>query len=551
MPPKLYDFQQEAASAVAESFKGSASALVVAPTGCGKTQIGCAVASDRNRAGRIMWVAHREELINQAAERLRQFCPGRKVGIEMAEQSTHTGLFKAEDIVVATFQTLMSNGRIDKFKPKDFGLLVQDEAHRATCDSMRSIAKHFNQAKLLGLTATPNRTDEVALGEVFETVAFAWDYHDAREKGWLVPVKTKGVVIEALDLSQVRIRGGDYVEADLIKALAKRDDILYQCALAIRHLEKAKTLIFCSGGDHAESLSSILAAEGLTSAVVTGGTPKEDRRDILKKFEAGEIDCLCNCAVLTEGYDCPSIQRIVMARPTTSDLLYRQMLGRGCRVLPGVLAGHEFAEPDERIAAIAASDKPSVEIIDLVPRQSQFQPITAVTALAGQALDEEAEAAAKITQQSPEAMEIDEALAAARQQIAMQEREARVEMERLARAQIKLSGQVRFTTLPDYEKLLSVKKRREPGWFRGKRITPGQMRVLDKAGIPYQPSETTLHQASQIIDRLVIRRNQGLATPKQLKWINKKNAIPLGDDLDTITFEKASEILDSIFGNRK
>ena len=174
-PPKLYDFQQTAAKAVAESFRDSASTLVVAPTGCGKTQIGCSVVADRNRPGRVMWVAHREELINQAAERLRQFCPGRSVGIEMAEQSTHTGLFDAEDIVVATFQTLMSGDRIQKFKPMDFGLLVIDEAHRSTARSYQTIKDHFDRSKLLGLTATPNRTDETALGEVFETVSFAWD----------------------------------------------------------------------------------------------------------------------------------------------------------------------------------------------------------------------------------------------------------------------------------------------------------------------------------------------------------------------------------------
>jgi type I site-specific restriction endonuclease len=240
-----------------------------------------------------------------------------------------------------------------------------------------------------------------------------------------------------------------------------------------------------------------------------------------------------------------------MARPTTSDLLYRQMLGRGCRVLPGVLEGHEFGEPEERIEAIAQSGKPSVEIIDLVPCQAKCKPINALTALAGQALDEEVDAAAKIIDRSPEAMEIDEALAAARQEIARQQREDQLAQEQLTRSQIKVTGSVRFKTLPDYEKLLDVKKRREPGWFRGRRITPAQMKVLDKAGVPYTPEETSLHRASQIIDGLIERRKKQLATPKQMKWINEKNAVPFGDTLETITFEKAKEILNDLFGKRK
>jgi superfamily II DNA or RNA helicase len=544
---KLYDFQAEAVESVAHQFEAADSTLVVAPTGCGKTQIGAAVARDTT-LGRVMWVAHREELINQAAERLAQFCPSKRVGIEMAEQRTGEGLFLGEDIVVATFQTLMSNGRMDKFRPQDFSLLVIDEAHRSTARSYLEIKDHFHQSKLLGLTATPNRTDESALGEVFESVAFAWDYRDAREQGWLVPVTTKGVVIESLDLTRVRVRGGDYVESDLIKAMGDRDRVLYECALAIRNLKPAKTLIFCSGVQHAEDLSNILKEEGLDSEVVTGGTPKEERRDILKKFDTGSAVYLCNCAVLTEGYDCPSIERIVMARPTTSDLLYRQMLGRGCRVLPGVLTGREHGDPDDRIRAIAASSKPNVEIIDLVPRNAKFKPITAVTALAGTALDEEAEAAELLVQDpAAEAMEIDAALEAARQQLSAQAMENRRNLDQITRGQIKFTGEVRFETVIDYENALDVSREREPGWYRGKRITPNQVRVLERAGVPFDPTTTTLHQASQIIDRLIARRKALLATPKQMLWMQKKNAVPEGWKVNQITFADAKIILDEAF----
>lgn len=549
--PALYDFQQDAVDAVAAEFKAVSSTLVVAPTGCGKTQIGAAVVAATRP--RIMWIAHREELIYQAYERLEEFCPSRSVGIEMADQKTSDSIHSAADIVVATFQTLMSGTRLDKFRPGQFGLLVIDECHRSVAASYRTIAEHFLQdpdCKLLGLTATPNRTDEAALGEVFKSVAFSWDYHEARDAGWLVPVRTKSVVIESLDLSEVAQRGGDYVESQLIHAMAKRDKTLYECALAIKTLPPAKTLIFCSGVDHAIALSDILRQDGMPAEVIHGRTPRDERHEILDQFEKNAVGYLANCAVLTEGYDCPSIERIVMARPTTSDLLYRQMLGRGCRVLPGVLSGLEHGNSEDRINAIAASAKTHIEIIDLVPCQAVAKPITAITALAGNTLDEVAARAEEIARNSEVAMEVDEALHAA-EVILAQERAIRSsELAQRTRQAIAFGGRVRFRTMEDYFDILEVPDRREPGWFRGKRATHSQVAMLNKNKISHDPTTLTRHQANQIIGRIIARSQQDLATPKQMYWIEQKNAVPEGRDIRTITFPEASDILDRVFGDK-
>lgn len=330
----LRDYQRHAADAIVESFKDNDSALVVMPTGCGKTVLFSEIIN-RFQPNKAMVIAHREELIFQAKEKIER-CTGLKSNIEMGQfrADTNWGLFGMSQVVISTVQTQNSGDRLLNFKPEDFGLLVIDEAHHCTSPTYRKIIDYYRQnprLKVLGVTATPDRADEEALGQIFETVAFDYEILDAIKDGWLVPVEQQMVEVDGLDFSSVRTTAGDLNGADLAEIMEFEKNLHGIADPTIKIVGDRRTLVFTASVAQAERLCEIFNRHRAgCSAFVCGKTQKDDRRRIISDFDHGKIQFMVNCGVFTEGWDDKAIdemgvQVIAIARPTKSRALYAQM----------------------------------------------------------------------------------------------------------------------------------------------------------------------------------------------------------------------------------
>ena len=384
----LRPYQIEAVTGVIDDIVDNKSTLVVMPTGTGKTV--CFAHIARQRQARVMVIAHREELVQQAADKIRTVTK-QSPDIEMAEYKA--GRMYKSPVVVASVQTLcapMGNvDRMQKFDPHEFDLLVIDEAHHATADSYRRVIKHFTQnsrVRVVGFTATPDRTDKAALGMVFQSVAYKYEIMQAMDDGWLCPVETQQVIVKDMDFSHVRSVAGDLNQGELA-SIMEQEKVLHRVVTpTIEIANGRRTLVFAASVAHAERMSEIFNRHGVTSAIVHGGTFKDERRRILNAYNEGKIQVLCNCGVATEGFDSPGIEVVAIARPTTSRSLYTQMVGRGTRVLPGVVDGLQTSE--ERRNAIARSAKPSMLTIDFVGNAGKHKLVCAADVLGGK-YDEE------------------------------------------------------------------------------------------------------------------------------------------------------------------
>src|SRR5262249_27312521 len=271
-------------------------------------------------------------------------------------------------------QTLCGDRRLEKFRRMPFDLILIDEAHHATAPSYRKVVDFFlalnPRCRVLGVTATPKRADNAAMGLVFDSVAYELPIYDAIEWAWMLPIVQESVSVENIDFTGVRLGQKEMGEADWkaseLEAVLVEEEALHALALPI--LEKAagrQALVFTAGVAHAHMLASVFNRyrEGSARAV-DGTTPKEVRKEAVADFAAGRLQFLTNYGVFTEGFDVPPVSLIAMGRPTKSVGLYTQMLGRGPRPLDGVVDGKLTAE--ERCAAIAASGKPSMLVLDFV-----------------------------------------------------------------------------------------------------------------------------------------------------------------------------------------
>ena len=407
---KLRPYQVEAVTGVIDSIVASKSALVVMPTGTGKTV--CFAHIARQRQGRVMVIAHREELVQQAADKIRTVT-GQSPDIEMAEYKA--GRMYKSPVVVASVQTLCARmgslDRMQKFVPHEFDLLVIDEAHHATADSYRRVIAHFTKnaaVRVVGFTATPDRTDKAALGMVFESVAYKYEIMQAMDDGWLCPIETQQVIVKDMDFSHVRTVAGDLNQGELA-SIMEQEKVLHRVVTPTIEIAKGRrTLVFAASVAHAERMSEIFNRHGVTSAIVHGGTFKDERRRILNAYNDGKIQVLCNCGVATEGFDSPGIEVVAIARPTTSRALQCQMVGRGTRVLPGVVDG--LATAEERRNAIARSAKPSMLTIDFVGNAGKHKLVCAADVLGGKYDEDVVKEAKRQIAEAGKPMDVIEAL---------------------------------------------------------------------------------------------------------------------------------------------
>jgi superfamily II DNA or RNA helicase len=318
--------------------RGLHSVAGVLPTGAGKTPVLAGVA-DRwtsmpgHERDRVLVLAHRTELIEQAADKIRSVAPRLSVGIVKAERNETLA-----QIVVGSVQTLASEPR--RRMLRGVGLVMVDECHHAAAVSYRSVMAHYGVgqsggARALGVTATLSRGDGKALGDVWQDVVFEQSIADMVRDGWLIRPRGIRVWVDDLDLSRVRQSRGDYSEGDLGRAIEESQTPAAVAKALTEHAPSDPTIVFAPTVASAEAIRLAIAEAGFTTALVHGAMPVDDRRRALADFRARRVQVLCNCMVLTEGTDLPLATCCVIARPTKHHGLYIQMAGRVLRPNPG------------------------------------------------------------------------------------------------------------------------------------------------------------------------------------------------------------------------
>jgi superfamily II DNA or RNA helicase len=412
-----------------------------------------------------------------------------------------------------------------------------DEGHHSTSASYRRVLDWYTAGnpdlRVLGVTATPDRADEEALGQVYETVALDYEIEDAIRDGWLVPVTQQMVHVEGLDFSGCRTTAGDLNGADLAKVMEYEENLHRVVAPAIEIAGSRRTLVFASSVDHAERMAEMFNRHRTGMAAwVCGKTPRDDRRRILADFANGRVQVVCNCGVLTEGFDNPGVEVVIMARPTKSRSLYAQMAGRATRPADAIahdLNTHESAEA--RRALIEASCKPSCLIVDFVGNSGRHKLMTSVDILGGRVSEEVRELALKkLGDGKP--MRVDQALEAAAEA-------ERKEKEREAARRAALTARAKWTvqSVNPFD-VFQVQPMADRGWDKGKHLSEAQANLLRKQGI--NPDTMPHGQARQLLNELFRRWNSGLCSFAQAKTLRKRG-MPTN-----VTRDEAKRMIDEI-----
>lgn len=510
---KLRPYQQEAKEAVFEQWEnGTRRTLLVLPTGCGKTIVFAKITEDCVRHGkRVLVLAHRGELLDQAADKIRK-TTGLGCAVEKAEESCQGSWFR---VVVGSVQTLMREKRLNQFPEDYFNTIIVDEAHHCISDSYQRVLKHFPDANVLGVTATPDRGDMRNLGQYFESLAYEYTLPKAIKEGYLSPIKALTIPLK-IDMSSVCVQAGDFKAGEIGTAL---DPYLESIAEEMKkYCQDKKTVAFLPLVKTSQKFRDILNDHGFQAAEVNGES--QDRAEILRDFEAGKYNVLCNSMLLTEGWDCPSVDCIVVLRPTKVRSLYCQMVGRGTRLSPG---------------------KDHLLLLDFLwhtERHELCHPASLIC--------ENTEVAQKMTQNLEDsagiAVDIEEAEKTASEDVIAQREEALAQrLEEMKRRKKKLVDPLQFEMSIQAEDLSGYVP--AFGWEMAP-PSDKQKKTLEKLGIlPDQIDNAG--KAAKLLDRLDKRRQEGLTTPKQIRFLEGRGFQHVG----TWQFETARRLIDRIAAN--
>lgn len=511
----LRPYQSDANDAIAAKFiAGEKSTLLVLATGLGKTVCFASLVKriDEWAPGkRTLIIAHREELIRQAAQKI-QAITGEMPDIEMAGERADINMFHTAKVVVASKDTLRGD-RLKRFKPEEFGLVVTDEAHRSVADSYQSIYAHFASVPHLGVTATPDRYDEEKLGKVFGSVAYDYGLVEAIPDGWLCPIKQRAVEIHRLDYSKVRTTAGDLNGRDLAEVLSNEQVLQEQADATLNEARGRKTMVFATPGFKSEGDDKFRVSERLTeifnrhkpdiARLVTGKTPKDERTQILKDYRDGHFQILVNVAVFTEGFDDPSIELIAMARATKSRSLYTQIVGRATRPLPGIVDG--LATPFERRLAIEKSAKPFCEILDFGGNAGNHKLIHVSDILGTAFTEQEIALAEKTVKKAKGAVDVTTALKDARKEIS--EKKQKEAKERFMRAFIKGTATYSVKQVDPFDPSDVDYGKCQTNSTGAEAATFPQLNYLKRLGVKTWDG-ITKRQASGLIGRAIANKNQ-------------------------------------------
>ena len=541
----LRPYQLQAVDAATSALAAHGSALMVLPTGTGKTVVFSHLA-DR-QAGRTLILAHRQELVEQAAAKVKAIT-GQDAAIEMGDRySSEHGIWGAARVVVASVQTMVSGfsggRRMNRFCPDEFSLVVIDEAHHASANSYRNVVNYFTRwphVRVLGVTATPDRSDKQTLGGVFQTVAYQYNVLDAINDGWLVPVHQRIVQVSSLDFSEVRTRGGDFVDADLARVMQYEKVLQGVVAPAYDLTKDRRTLVFAASVDHARRMAEMWNRyEPGCARSIDGSIEKDERRQILAAYARGDFRVLTSCMVLTEGWDCPEVEAIVMARPTKSRALYAQMLGRGTRPLAGLVDGIDT--PDERCNAIEQSTKPNVQVLDFTGNATRHKLVCAIDILHG---DQEEEVLELARKKAAKGRSVQQVVEEAEQEI-MDKREAARQEQEARRAALRAKATFSTRSIDPFA-AAGIAAPRESAFDRQRQVSDGMRNVLLKGGV--DPEGMTFQAAKKACAEIVRRWKGGFCSLKQAHYLHGMGYSP--DQTREMTRKRASEILDSAWARK-
>ena len=507
---ELRPYQQEAREAIFEQWdSGVKKTLLVLPTGCGKTIVFAKVTEDCVRRGdRVLILAHRGELLEQASDKIRK-STGLGCAMEKAEESCKDSWFR---IVVGSVQTMMREKRLSQFTEDYFNTIIIDEAHHCISDSYQRVLQHFPNAHVLGVTATPDRGDMRNLGSYFETLAYEYTLPKAIKEGYLTPIKALTIPLK-IDMSGVTVQAGDFKASDISTAL---DPYLQGIAEEMqKYCKDKKTVVFLPLVKTSQKFKEILNEKGFKAAEVNGES--KDRTEVLKAFDKGEYNVLCNSMLLTEGWDCPSVDCVIVLRPTKVRSLYSQMVGRGTRLCEG---------------------KSYLLLLDFLwhtERHELCHPADLIC--------EKKEVARKMTENLEETagcpMDLEEAERKASEDvIAEREESLAKQLQEMRTRKKKLVDPLQFEMSIQAEDLSGYVP--AFGWEMAP-PSDKQKQELEKRGI--LPDEIdNAGKANLILDRLHKRQEEGLTTPKQIRCLEKYGFQHVG----TWTFEAGKNMIDRI-----
>lgn len=509
---QLRPYQAQAKDAVLSEWnKGYRKTLLVLPTGTGKTVVFSKVVENQvNQGGRALILAHRGELLTQAADKLRAAC-----GMECAqEKAEFTSLGSPFRITVGSVQSLAQPKRLERFPHDYFTDIVVDEAHHCLSDSYQRVLAHFPDANILGVTATPDRGDMKNLGQFFDSKAFEYTMPQAIKEKYLCPIKAQMIPLE-LDISGVKVTNGDFSSGDVGNAL---EPYLEQIAREMTHYcEGRKTVVFLPLVHISQKFTEILNTYGLRAAEVNGNSA--DRAEILRDFENGRYDVLCNSMLLTEGWDCPSVDCVVVLRPTKARSLYQQMVGRGMRLHPG---------KDHLLL---------LDFLWLSERHDLCRPSALVS--------KDADIAKKIDERLMDGSEEFDLIEAEEQA----ERDVLAEREEALAKELAIMRQRKRKLVDPLQYALSIAAEDLVGYvptFAWEMAPPSerQLEFLEKRGI-FSESVENMGKASMLIDRLMKRQESGLSTPKQIRCLERYGFRQVG----TWQFDDAAKMISRLAAN--
>ena len=498
----LRAYQMKARQDIHKGFENFDRQLGVLPTGGGKTILFSRLAEDY-QPSRTLILAHREELITQAVDKLRS-STGLEAQVEMGEERASLDA----PVVVASVQTLMREKRRERWPRDHFGLVVVDEAHHALADSYLNTLGHFDDhAKVLGVTATPDRGDKKNLGKYFENIACEVTLLDLVNQGWLSPIRVKTVPLE-MSLRGVRTTAGDFSADDLGHALEPYLEKIADVLVEHRH---RKTLVFLPLIAVSKRFAQICRDRGLLAEHVDGQTT--ERQATLERFRKDEIRILTNAMLLTEGYDEPSIDCVVCLRPTKIRALYSQIIGRGTRIWPG---------------------KDHLLVLDFLWQAEELSLMRPANLIAEDDLDAKA-----LTDKLGAEGDLEEA----REEVNADRTRSLTERLNENRSRsgsvldpLELAVSLNEVALAEYVPTMA---------WQAQAPTAKQLDVLQKFGLNTMSILSKGH-ASMILDRLITRRQLGLATPKQVRVMRRYGH----KRPELATFEEAKQFLDARFANR-
>ncbi|MBQ9347807.1 MAG: DEAD/DEAH box helicase [Oscillibacter sp.] len=508
---ELRPYQSEARAAVEDDWEsGYLRTLLVLPTGCGKTIVFCKIIEDQVRLGRrALILAHRGELLEQAADKLAK-ATGLGCAVEKAEESCLGSWYR---VVVGSVQSMTRESRLSRFKENYFDVIVVDEAHHCLSDSYQRVLDHFGGARVLGVTATPDRGDMRNLGQYFEHLAYEYTLPRAIKEGFLCPIKAVTIPLK-LDLTGVGIQAGDFKNSDIDTAL---DPYLHQIADEMVHYcADRKTVVFLPLVKTSQKFRNILNTKGFQAAEVNGGSA--DRSEVLQDFADGKYNVLCNSMLLTEGWDCPPVDCIVVLRPTKVRSLYSQMVGRGTRLSPETGKDHLLL----------------LDFLWHTERHELCHPADLIC--------ENEEVAKKMTEQIQAAgcpVDIEEAEKKASDDVVREREESlAMKLEEMRGRKKKLVDPLQFEMSIQAEDLSSYVP--AFGWEMSP-PSDAQLKALEKYGI-FPDEIDNAGKASMLLDRLKRRSAEGLTTPRQIRVLERFHFRNVG----TWQFYEAKNMIDRL-----